>query len=447
VALKTVGLFALMVQSGLPIPADPDSKLPVFENVFADIGDFQSIENDLSTFSSHMSKAKMILQNASGASLVLIDEIGVGTDPDEGAALAVAILEELTRRNCMTLVTTHHGALKTFAYDTPGVENGSMEFDIETLEPVYRFRAGIPGSSYALEISKRLGIAEQVLARAKELIGSEKGKLETLILELERKLQESQKMSEQLQIEKSRLEGLTNLYKERYESIKRDEKKLKEQALKESQDILKNANAIIERTIKEIRESQAEQDAIREAKKRIAHEKSKIARSFEELERESSAPADDQEKAEMRVGEDVFWKDQNKVGTIVAVQDGSDKALVQVENFKFWVPGDELFKSQKTAEASKPRGSVKIQTSEKSDVLPEIDLRGQTLDEAVANVDKFLDDALLAGWQKVRIIHGKGTGVLRKGIGDYLSDHARVKSKQMGAWNEGDIGVTEVELA
>jgi len=185
VTLKTVDLFSLMMQSGMPIPADPDSNMPIFENIFVDIGDFQSIEQDLSTFTSHMQKVHTILENASKRSLVLVDEIGIGTDPDENASLAVAFLEELTKRNCLTIMTTHHNALKSFAYETPGVENGSMEFNIETLQPVYKFRIRVPGSSYAIEIANRLGISKSVLNRSRELLGTEKSNLEKLILELE----------------------------------------------------------------------------------------------------------------------------------------------------------------------------------------------------------------------------------------------------------------------
>ncbi|HEX9655098.1 MAG TPA: endonuclease MutS2, partial [bacterium] len=241
VTLKTIGLFALMVQCGIPIPAQPDSRMPIFTQIFADIGDFQSLEQDLSTFSSHLQRIQAILENADDRTLVLIDEIGVGTDPDEGSALAVAVLEELTSRGSLTLVTTHHGKLKEFAFNTPGVENGSMEFDQETLQPVYRFRLGMPGSSYAIEIANRLGIAEKVLARARNLIGVEKGTLERLIMELEQKAQESQKTAEQLNLEKVRLEDLTKLYKERYDSIVKQEKQLKEKALAEAQEILRNA--------------------------------------------------------------------------------------------------------------------------------------------------------------------------------------------------------------
>ncbi|MFQ5677007.1 MAG: endonuclease MutS2, partial [bacterium] len=445
VALKTVGLFALMIQSGIPIPADPDTSMPVFDRLFVDIGDFQSIEQDLSTFTSHLQKMHEILMNANNRSLILIDEIGVGTDPDEGAALAVAFLEELTTRGCITIVTTHHGALKSFAYETPGVANGSMEFNIKTLQPVYKFRMGIPGSSYAIEIANRLGLSGKILDRSRELLGTEKNSLERLILDLEKKVQESQEFAEKLNLEKTRLEGLSKLYRERYEAIKKNERGLKEEALQESQQILAGANAALEQAIKTVREKQAERSAIAEAKQLIKTEKEKITRELKKLE---SLPAEPNETEELKfeIGEWIFWEKQNASGQIVTAPDSSGTVQIQVEQFKFRVPITELKPAKVKAGQQKPGGSVRIQTTDKSETLPEIDLRGRRLEEAILEVDKFLDDALLAGWTQVRIIHGKGTGALRKGIAEFLKNHQRVMSKKMGAWNEGDMGVTIVEL-
>ncbi|MFQ5637320.1 MAG: endonuclease MutS2 [bacterium] len=447
VALKTIGLFCLMVQTGIPVPVSPDSQMAVFETVFADIGDFQSIEQDLSTFTSHMQKMKTILQSAGSKSLVLVDEIGVGTDPEEGSAIAVAFLEELNRRHVISIVTTHHGALKEFAYNTGGVENGCMDFDVETLQPTYRFRVGIPGSSYAIEIAKRSGISEPVLARCRELVGAEKGKLENLIGELERHVSESEKLTEKMNVEKTRQQGLAKLYKERYEKLKRYEKSLKAKAAAEADEILQLANARIERAVKEIKEGHASQEAIKRAKKTVADEKAKIAVARAEINADEPEP-DLAPLQKVDLGEHVYWRRQNSHGKVISGVDGAGKVLIEVDNFKFRVPLGELQLSTMPEEPQrqKRRTSVKIETSPKSDVLPEISLRGQSLEEAIANTDKFLDDALLAGWQTVRIIHGKGAGILRKGIADFLKSHPRVKSKKMGAWNEGDIGVTVVEL-
>jgi DNA mismatch repair protein MutS2 len=443
VTLKTVGLFAVMTQCGIPIPAHPDSRMPIFDEIFADIGDFQSLEQDLSTFSSHLQKLQTILERAGQRSLVLVDEIGVGTDPEEGSALAVAVLEELTRRGGITMVTTHHGALKEFAFNTPGVENGSMEFDQETLRPVYRLRMGVPGSSYALEIAKRLGVAETVLNRARELIGAEKGNVERLIMDLENKAQEAQKLADTLSLEKSRLEGLTKLYKERYDTIHKQEKQLKEKALAEAQEILRHANAAVEKAIKEIRESQAAHDAIRRAKEMLAEENARVKNSLEKLTEEKPEL---EQPTTIKIGDEVLWKKQKTVGVVISENDENGRVLIQVNQLKFWVPLAELAPAPKSSAEKKTASAVSVQAEAKSDVLPEINLLGNKLDEAISKVDKFLDDALLAGWSQVRIIHGKGTGALRKGIAEFLEQHPRVKSKKMGAWNEGDLGVTVVEL-
>lgn len=443
VTLKTVGLFALMVQCGIPIPAHPDSRMPIFEQIFADIGDFQSIEQDLSTFSSHLQKIQTILSSANERSLALVDEIGVGTDPEEGSALAVAVLEELTRRGAITIVTTHHGDLKEFASNTPGVENGSMEFDQQTLRPVYCFRMGVPGSSYALEIAKRLGVGDPVLARARSLIGVEKGNVERLIMELEQKAQESHELANTLSIEKTRLEGLTKLYKERYDGLVKQEKQIKEKALAESQEILRNANAAVEKAIKEIREGQAQHEAIRRAKQSLAEESVMVASEVSKL---AEKEPDQIHPTGFRVGDEVVWKQQNTIGSVVSKNEENGKVLLQVKQLKFWVPISELAPAPKSQREKKATASVSIQAETKSGVLPEINLLGNKLEDALSKVDKFLDDALLAGWQQVRIIHGKGTGALRKGIAEYLDQHPRVKSKKIGAWNEGDLGVTVVEL-
>jgi DNA mismatch repair protein MutS2 len=444
VALKTVGLLALMLQSGIPIPTDADSSMPIFQDIFVDIGDFQSIEQDLSSFTSHLQKVGHILEHAGDRSLILVDEIGVGTDPDEGSAFAMAFLEELTKRSCTTIVTTHHGALKEFAFNTAGVENGSMEFDAETLKPTYRFRLGMPGSSYALEIAERVGISESVLKRARSQLGSEKGRLERLINDLEQKAQDSAKLAAELELENTRLKGLANLYSERSDALKRNEKELKSKALAEADTILKQANAAVERAVREIREYGASKESIGEARKKLANEKSKVAKAIKSLPTDVPEPAN-LSPPQVCIGETVYWKKQGTHGTIVSEMDGSGKVLIQVDNFKFRVPVSEIFESD-TKPSEQTGSCVKIDIAQKNELLPEIDLRGQKIDEAITNADKFLDDAVLAGWSQVRLIHGKGLGILRKGIDEFLDKHPRVKAKKMGAWNEGDTGVTVVDL-
>lgn len=447
VALKTVGLLTLMTHSGLLIPAHPDSTIGAFDTIFTDIGDLQSIEQDLSTYSSHIKRLREVLERADAASLVLIDELGAGTDPEEGAALATAILERLKSMGCATLVTTHLGALKVFAHEAEGVENGSMEFDVQTLQPRYRFRPGMPGSSYALEIAQRLGIPDEVLHRARVWMGTAKGNMEKLLLEVQEKMQEYTQLKNELEVEKARLDGLMKLYRERAEAIKKEERTLKEKALHDAQEIVRQANAAVEQAIREIREAQASREAIAAARRKLEAQRTKIAEELQNIDVPETQP-EDRPPPEPRVGLRVVWKPHNSEGTIVGEADASGKVLLQIGNFKFRVPVEELYEASGEADApDKRRGQVRVQVDAKSDTLPEIDVRGRRLDEAVSEVDKFLDDAVLAGWREVRIIHGKGTGALRKGISDFLQDHPRVKNKRFGAWNEGDVGVTMVELS
>ncbi len=447
VALKTIGLLSLMTQCGILIPAKADSNLPVFDVIFTDIGDYQSIEHDLSTFSSHINRIKSILTHSTNRSLVLIDEIGTGTDPEEGAALATAILQDLTDRGCLTVVTTHLGSLKAFAHETPLVENGSMEFDNQTLQPVYKFRIGLPGSSYALEISKRLGIPEDILSKSKELIGKEKTRLDSLILDMEKKLQQSEKLAERLEIDKSRLEGLTNLYKERYEALQKEEKALKKKALEESERIVQSSKAVIEKAVKEIKEQQASSSAIKQAKslidseiKQLSKQKSKIRKTLK------TSTEDEIDIRDLRPGVFATWKQHNSTGEIISISENEERVLLQIEQLKFWVPVKELQNVQKGKQQTDAKPAASIRTSQTKDIQPVLDVRGERLEDAIVLVDKFLDDAILAGWREVRIIHGKGTGALRKGISDFLETHQNIKSKKQGAWNEGDSGITIVEL-
>lgn len=447
VAMKTVGLLILMTQAGIPAPLHPDSKISIFHKVFADIGDFQSIENDLSTFTSHITRIATILQNADSKSLVLMDEIGVGTDPAEGSALSISLLEDLTKRGAKTIVTTHHGSLKAFAHETDGVDNASMEFQLETLTPTYKFKAGVPGSSYALEICQRLGLPQNVLTRSRELLGEEKQRLENLILELDQKTQESERLQSQLKIDKAQLQELTTLYEGKMASLKQHEREAKKKALTEAEEIIANANATIENAVKEIREKQAGREVIAEVKQTISDKRESVAQAKGQLIKASGKSAREA-PANIERGELVHWKELDKTGTILEVQGNAEKALVQFDSMKFWVPARELRQGKVSArKQTEPRKSaVKITTESKSSTLPSIDLRGNRVDEGLAKADKFLDDALLAGWEQVRIIHGKGTGALREAIMEFLKKHPKVRQQKMGAWNEGDMGVTVVDL-
>lgn len=445
VALKAVGLLVLMTQCGLHIPASPDSTLPLMQALFADIGDTQSIEQDLSTFTSHMQRIRRILLEATASSLVLIDEIGAGTDPKEGAALAVAVLEELTRRGCKTVVTTHLGELKAFANDTPGVENGSMEFDAETLEPTYRFRLGLPGSSYAFEIARRQGLPDTVIDRGRELLGEERGRLDRLIAEFEQKSQEIDRRLSELRSEHERLRRMMQEYEQRLQVVREQQRTARRQAAEEAERILKEANRAVEQAIREIREKSATHEAIKAAKERLTQQRQEVDRILEEETKEEIARAATKPLGPIRLGDSVLWRRQNVEGQVVSAPDSGDRVLVQIGRVKMRVPVSELERIAK--EPAKPAPTFRAQRPPKPDVQPEIDVRGMRVDEALAVVDKFLDDAYLAGWKEVRIIHGKGTGALRQAVGELLDSHPRVAGRRAAAWNEGDLGVTVVEFA
>lgn len=448
VALKTIGLCVLMVRCGLHIPASADSEIGTMGNVFVDIGDRQSIENDLSTFTSHMVRLRQILQLAQRGDLVLIDEIGSGTDPEEGTAIAQAALMELTRRGVLTVVTTHHGALKVFAHNTPGVENGSMVFDADTLQPTYEFRPGVPGASYAFDIASRIGLDSGVVARARQLVGSEKGELERLISDLEKKIQEQEEKIRKLELEELRLNGLIKLYRERAEALERHRRELKEKALAESEAIIARANAAVEQAIREIREQQASREAIRAARSRLQRERQSLReehKRLEELKRaefQPKAPAEVQ-PADLVPGTTVLWRPQNTRVVILELPDGEAQVYVQAGPLKMRVPLQEL---QVVESAGAPKGSGHVRVQKPEPVPQELDVRGMRAEEALAEVDRYLSEALLYGWEEVRIIHGKGTGALRKAIAEFLRNHPNVSHFEPAPLGMGDLGVTVVRF-
>ena len=437
VALKTVGLLSMMHRYGLHVPAGPGTSIPLYDAIFADIGDFQSIEQDLSTFSSHIENIKTIQKEAGQESLVLIDEIGAATDPTEGAALAEVIIRDLTQRGCSSIVTTHMGTLKAFAHEEAGVENGSLAFDGETLCPTYRFQMGIPGSSYAFEIADRLGLPRNLIDEARDLVGEERGRLDRLVLHLEQQLAETQGHLRAAEKEESRLEGLVKLYGELSERLQKEGDERKQEILQEVEDLLKDANATVERVVKEIRENNAGKESIREARKAIETRRKKV----KELSRKRVAvkPA-----TEVKQGDWVSWKKHPKRGEVVSDPDGSGRVFVQLDGLKLRIPVSELEQVSPPKTAKKSSGSTHYAGRET--VRDEVDLRGMTAEEAVEVLERYLGEARTAGYTHIRIIHGKGTGVLRNVVGHHLKGHALVKTQRLGNWNEGDTGVTIAEL-
>lgn len=444
VALKTVGLLSLMVACGLHIPAHSDTEMCTFQNIYADIGDQQSIEDDLSTFSSHIQRLKNIIDHTTGHDLVIIDEIGTGTDPEEGAALAISMLEKLTHIGSINLVSTHLGALKAFAHETARVENGSMEFNAETLQPTYRFRTGLPGSSYAFEISERYGLSREIITRARSLVGAEKSRLENLLVDLDKKITQYQSELEKISIKQQELNTLTADYEQKTADIKSHEKNLKKQAIQESEDILKTANATIELAIKEIKEQQASREAIKSAKAILAEEKHRLNEQKRKMTQEKIQSARTTLTPDLiTIGQTVFWKSYNQKGKILSDADASNRVLIDTGGVKVKVNINEL----QLIEAEKPeKQRVRIRYEYESPASTELDLRGMRAEDAETMTDKFIQDAVLAGLEQVQIIHGKGTGALRKVVHELLEKHPHVKNKNLGNWNQGGTGVTIVQL-
>ncbi len=442
VAMKTVGLLVLMTQMGMLIPASGDSEIPLLRSILVDIGDRQSLEQDLSTFSAHIIRLRDIIEKADGDSLVLLDEIGTGTDPKEGSALAISVLMELTEKKVLTIATTHHGELKAFAHEFPGVENGSMEFDLETLLPTYRLRTGLPGSSYALEIARRYGLPEHLLARATQLVGEEKDKLEDLILSLEARLQTIEKERGALSIKLSQAEAMRNLYERQLDQLKANKSSLKKTAEAEAQKILQEANALIERTVREIRESAAAKSVIKNARERIREKREILQKGTEKSINGGELPRG------LSKGDRVWIESLQETGELLDHPGGKRKVRVSVGNVTLTVDISGIHKTKKKIQPPKTGRSV---TADQLDapgegVLPELDLRGLDSHDAIDETNRYLDEAIQSDWEEIRIVHGKGTGVLRTAVNNFLARDKRVESKRLGHWGEGDTGVTVVKL-
>lgn len=441
VALKTIGLVTLMALCGLHIPAQPHSKIGLLSQIFANIGDQQSLENDLSTFSSHVQQLKTIAERADSRSLVLIDEIGSGTDPEEGTGLAIALMERLTQQNCLTVVTTHQSPLKAFAYQTENVENASLEFDVSTLQPTYNFRVGIPGSSYAFEIAERMGLPNDVIERARSRVGSQKNQLEGLILELEENVQKHAELARQANLKETEYRGLLKLYQEKNNALQQELKHIKRQAAEEAEALLQNANATIENTIREIRESQADREAIQHAKEQLAFQKEKVESIKSAVEPEPETEPDTREP--IAKGDSIRWKNSGATGQVLTEPDKKARVMVQFEGgMKVQLPTAEL----ERAKRKKRKSVVRVNVDHPKSSAREVDLRGMLSEDALQELEHFLDAALLSGLHEVHVIHGKGTGKLRKSVGQFLQHHPQVESFRLGYWNEGDSGVTVVQL-
>jgi DNA mismatch repair protein MutS2 len=440
VAMKCVGLLILMTQAGIHIPAAAESSVPVMEDLFVDIGDEQSIESDLSTFSSHLKNLKGIASAARPRTLVLIDEIGSGTDPSEGGAIAAAVLEWLTRSGALTIATTHQGVLKVFAHETPEVINGAMEFDQTTLTPTYRFRPGIPGSSYALEMADRLGFQKPLMERSRALLGEEQHRMESLLTELESAVQQYRADSAELSRERAEAAELAKSYTEKMREIRSEMKELRRRAVEDAQAIVEKANAAIEESIRRIRESGGKKETVREARETVRAVREEISREAELV----AEPPPEAARA-IAEGETVTIHGGGNPGEVLQIAPDGKSALVVFGNVRMRVPLSDL---RPTPKKERRRDQVaEIRTEKQASATRELDLRGMTGDEAIPLLDKFLDDALLAGYGRVDVIHGKGTGALRKKVVEFLQGHPRVRGVRIAEWNEGGMGATIVELS
>jgi len=453
VAMKTVGLFSLMLAYGLPLPAAPHSSFPLFDRIVADIGDEQSIEDDLSTFSSHVSNLRHMLEAAGDNTLVLIDEAGTGTDPDEGAALAQAVLERLTDAGARTIATTHHGTLKTYAHETEGVENGSMEFDQETLRPTYRYQEGVPGSSYAFEIARRMGLADNLLERARELAGTQKTAMENLISTFEQRTQQLEDELYEARTAREKAETQQQRYEEKVQKLEKEREEFRRQALEEAERIVEEANARIENTIREIKEAQADPDSHREkeARQRLKEYKEDLHERREEAasDAEEAAPAAGNGEPQTAPAEPIEEGDRVVVddgSTAVEVQEIEDgEAHVVVGSMHMRVSLDRLTRvgGSSPEPAQQTGGGTEMAALEAS---PSIDVRGERVDEARRRVQHFLDDAVAAGLDTVEILHGKGTGALRAALHEMIADRPDIADYRKAPIEEGGAGVTKVDL-
>ncbi|MGB3784231.1 endonuclease MutS2 [Priestia megaterium] len=443
VTLKTLGLFTLMAQAGLQIPALDGSEMAVFKHVFADIGDEQSIEQSLSTFSSHMVNIVDILQKVDHESLVLFDELGAGTDPQEGAALAISILDQVYERGARVVATTHYPELKAYGYNREGVVNASVEFDIETLSPTYKLLIGVPGRSNAFEISKRLGLSAEVIERAKGYIGSETNKVENMIASLEDSRRQSEHELEEA--EELRKEA-QKLHKELQSQIiefneKRD--KLYEKAEEKAQATVKAASEEAEKIISDLRKMSQKNHALVKEHELIEARK-RLEDAVPTLEKSKKKPAvPKKQERTLQAGDEVKVLSWGQKGTLVErVSNNEWQVQMGIMKMKVKEKGLEYISSPKPVE-TKPLATVK---GKDYHVNLELDLRGERYENALIRVEKYIDDALLANYPRVSIIHGKGTGALRKGVQEYLKNHRSVKNIRFGEASEGGSGVTVVEF-
>ncbi len=465
VCLKTVGVIQYMMQCGVLPMLHSNSHMGIFKSIFIDIGDQQSIEDDLSTYSSHLQNMKMFLNRGDNRSLVLIDEFGSGTEPQIGAAIAQAILEQLNDKRVMGVITTHYQNLKHFADDTPGIVNGAMLYDRQLMQPLFQLSIGYPGSSFAIEIARKTGLPTQVIDKASEIVGSDYINMDKYLLDIVRDRKYWENKRYDIHQKEKRLDAIINDFNTRLDAIKQEQRSIIKQARNEAQDIIDQSNAQVERTIREIREIQAEKEKTKEVRQQLDDFKRRLQQSKHEGEsaehirqltpKQQPKPRKKAEKAKtdmsapLVVGDNVILKDGNTVGTILSIDE--KYAIVAFGNLKTRVETGKLQRTLKQATKVKEAASISNATSSEIrsrqlQFKPDIDVRGMRADEAVQAITYFIDDAIQFSAHKVRILHGTGTGVLRDVIRQYLNTVPGVSSYHDEHVQFGGAGITIVNL-
>ena len=450
VSLKTVGLFSLMGQAGLHIPALDRSELAVFTDIYADIGDEQSIEQSLSTFSSHMTNIVSFLKKVDEDSLVLFDELGAGTDPTEGAALAASILQHLHERGIRTMATTHYSELKVYALTTPGVENACCEFDVETLRPTYHLLIGIPGKSNAFAIAGKLGLPDYIIQDARLRLSEQDESFEDLLTDLEAGRRTIEKEQAEIAGYRRELERLKQETESKHRKVEEQRERILREANEKAHAILADAKETADETMRNFHKFGKEAISAAEMEKEREKLRKKMEAARSGMETKPQAPRKTHKPEDFKPGETVKVLSMNLTGIVSSTPDTKGNVAVQMGILRSQVHISDLEiideKPSYLKKTARPAGKGKMKMGKSLSVSPEINLLGKTVDEAIAELDKYLDDASLAHLSSVRIVHGKGTGALRNGVHNYLKRQKHVKSFRLGAFGEGDAGVTIAEL-
>lgn len=438
VFMKSIGIFSILSKMGYLLPSHPDSKMPFFNNVFIDIGDEQSIDNDISTFGSHIKNIGEIFDKCDSKSLVLLDELGTGTDPTQGAALAISIIENLIKKKCFLVATTHHSSLKIYAANHEKLINASMEFDAETLAPTYKFICGIPGSSYAFEIARRMNLHDFIIQDAKKNLSEDNLRIENYLLQLHDKIQHYSKLVSELKKEREEIKLQKEDLTSKLNQIKSEAKSIKKKALLEAEEIVKTANRLIENSIKEIKESNAKKEKIKLVKEKIQTESKKLndlIRTVDEIYKDAS---DD-----LKDGDYVQLDGQQTIGKIISIDRKKNQAFVQVDNFKVNIVLDKL---SKVNSPSKNIQTISKHSIETKYIPLRLDIRGMRAIEAEDEIIKYIDKAVMYGLFNIEILHGKGDGILKNVTHRVLQNHPFVEYFNFAPVDQGGEGITIAKL-